>query len=305
MQYRRIFSVTDARIPIYVVTAICIAGGISAFLTFAFTCIPVDAFWNVLDRPTSKCINENAYVYLPTMALFDALISSSNTFIQGTLNAVTDIMVAALPIRAIWRLQLERRQKIALIGIMTIGWWCVSQTPFTIHPPDQPNSVCIVSCIRLNSLVVLSRHPDDTTFFVGPVIYLAALEMNLAIVCACVPTLRPLIIRIVPDLTSRRSGPTASQHTASSRWSRSKLGRSFKKLDGSDNSGAVPANTRRNSGVGTELGPVGALLPVYSQESNDEQRIRITKEVRMQSSQASRGTSILDVDEADSTRGIR
>jgi hypothetical protein len=62
MQYRRIFSVTDARIPIYVVMAICIAGGISAFFTFAFTCIPVDAFWNVLDRPTSTCINENVYV---------------------------------------------------------------------------------------------------------------------------------------------------------------------------------------------------------------------------------------------------
>jgi hypothetical protein len=166
------------------------------------------------------------------------------------------------------------------------------------------DSVCIVSCIRLNSLVVLARHPDDTTFYVGPVIYLAALEMNIAIVCACIPTLRPLIIRIVPDLTSRRSGPTASQHTASSRWSRSKLGRSFKKLDGSDNSGAVPANTRRNSS-GMELGPVGALLPVYSQESNDEQRIRITKEIRMQSSQVSRGTSILDLDETDSTRGIR
>jgi hypothetical protein len=68
------------------------------------------------------------------MILLDALISPSNTFVQGTLNAVTDILVAALPIRAIWRLQLERRQKIALIGIMTLGWWYVSQIPLMIHP---------------------------------------------------------------------------------------------------------------------------------------------------------------------------
>jgi hypothetical protein len=68
------------------------------------------------------------------MILLDALISHSNTLIQGTLNSVIDVMIAALPIRAIWRLQLERRQKIALIGIMTLGWWYVSQIPLLIHP---------------------------------------------------------------------------------------------------------------------------------------------------------------------------
>jgi hypothetical protein len=38
------------------------------------------------------------------------------------LNIATDLLVAALPIRRLWKLQLPMRQKIALVSIMTIGW---------------------------------------------------------------------------------------------------------------------------------------------------------------------------------------
>jgi hypothetical protein len=31
-------------------------------------------------------------------------------------------MIAALPVRAIWSLQLVRRQKVALVFIMSVGW---------------------------------------------------------------------------------------------------------------------------------------------------------------------------------------
>lgn len=34
----------------------------------------------------------------------------------------TDLLVAALPIRPLWKLQIAMRQKIALLGILTIGW---------------------------------------------------------------------------------------------------------------------------------------------------------------------------------------
>jgi heme/copper-type cytochrome/quinol oxidase subunit 4 len=61
-QYRRIFSVKEARIPIYVVMGLCIASGTVALFTFMFTCTPIDAFWNVMKRPFAKCLNENVYV---------------------------------------------------------------------------------------------------------------------------------------------------------------------------------------------------------------------------------------------------
>jgi len=105
MQYRRIFSVNEARIPIDIVMAISLITGIIAFFTFAFGCKPVDAVWNVTKRPIAKCLDENAVRY-----------GNSST------NTITDVMIAVLPIRGIWRLQILRRQKIVLIFILTLGW---------------------------------------------------------------------------------------------------------------------------------------------------------------------------------------
>jgi hypothetical protein len=102
--------------------------------------------------------------------------------------------------------------------------------------------------------------------------------MNLAIICACVPTLKPLLIKIVPEFTHRRSrNNTISQPTVNSRWST--IGRSFKKLDGSNGSKATLAHMRQDS-TGTELEPVTALPFVYRQDSSDGYRIRVTHEIQ-------------------------
>jgi hypothetical protein len=48
--------------------------------------------------------------------------ASRARYVHGTLNMVTDLLIAALPVRVIWQLQLVRRQKIALVAILTLGW---------------------------------------------------------------------------------------------------------------------------------------------------------------------------------------
>jgi hypothetical protein len=97
-------------------------------------------------------------------------------------------MVAILPVKVIWGLQIPNRQKIALVGILTIGWF-----------------VCVVSILRLNALVVLSKHPDDRTFYSAATAYWSAIETNLGIVCASLPALKPLIVRIIPGFSTRHS----------------------------------------------------------------------------------------------------
>jgi hypothetical protein len=46
----------------------------------------------------------------------------SARYANGSLNSATDLLIAALPVRAIWRLQLVQRQRIALIFVLTLGW---------------------------------------------------------------------------------------------------------------------------------------------------------------------------------------
>jgi hypothetical protein len=159
----------------------------------------------------------------------------------------------------------------------------------------QYNRVCIISCLRLHSLVVLSQHEEDTAYYFGPPIYWASIEMNLAIICACVPTLKPLLIQIVPDFTPRRSGNNTTSHpTVNSRWS--VIGRSFKKLDGTDGSDATPAHLMGDS-AGTELEPVTSLLPVHRQDSSDPRRIRVTHEIQQQSNHLSLVMEDSEIDE--------
>ncbi|EAT87840.1 hypothetical protein HBI56_117970 [Parastagonospora nodorum] len=246
MQYRRIFSVNEARIPIYIVMAISVITGIIAFFTFAFECKPVDAFWNVTKRPTARCLDENAIRY-----------GNSST------NAITDIMIAALPIRGIWRLQIVRRQKIALIFVLTLGWF-----------------VCIVSILRFNALVVLARHPRDMSFYSAPAIYWNAIEINLAIVCACVPTLKPLVVQIIPVFASRGSENSSGRKSGSLKWS--KLARQFRRLDGNDVAVARSTDVEQGS-MGSELKSITALPPMQ-REPSSKVAIRVTHDIQQQSS---------------------
>jgi hypothetical protein len=41
---------------------------------------------------------------------------------NAALNITTDLLVAALPVRQLWRLQIALKQKIALLIILTLGW---------------------------------------------------------------------------------------------------------------------------------------------------------------------------------------
>ncbi|KAI4911282.1 uncharacterized protein J4E92_010338 [Alternaria infectoria] len=168
LQYGRIFTVREMRIPLHIVMAVCVLWGVSTIITSIFTCVPVHAYWKILEQPTSKCIDNKTIWY-----------------VNASINIVTDLLVAFLPVRVIWTLQIAMRQKIALLAILTIGWF-----------------VCVVSILRLHALVVLVAHPDDNTYYSAPTAYWSAIEMNLAIVCASLPALKPLVVKIIPGFSS-------------------------------------------------------------------------------------------------------
>jgi hypothetical protein len=120
-------------------------------------------------------------------------------YINASVNILTDLLVAIIPVRGIWSLQIPRRQKTALLGILTIGWF-----------------VCIVSGLRVYALHVFQQHPDDTTYYSAPTAYWSCIEANLAIVCASLPALKPLIVSVVPVFGTRGSTRGRGSTTAAS-----------------------------------------------------------------------------------------
>lgn len=168
LQYGRIFTLREMRIPLHIVMAICVAWGVTTLFTSIFTCVPVHAYWKILEQPGAKCIDNKTIWY-----------------VNASINIFTDLIVAFLPVRVIWTLQIALRQRVALMAILTIGWF-----------------VCVVSILRLHALIVLVDHPDDNTYYSAPTAYWSAIEMNLAIVCASLPALKPLVVKIIPGFSS-------------------------------------------------------------------------------------------------------
>ncbi|KAL5120160.1 hypothetical protein ACEQ8H_001986 [Pleosporales sp. CAS-2024a] len=202
LQYRRIFTLKGSRRPIYIVMGICTACGVTAIVTAIFTCVPVRAYWDIAQRPFAKCVNQDAMYHA-----------------NAALNITTDLLVAALPVRQIWKLQIAMRQKIALLILLTLGWFVV-----------------IISVIRLYFLILVAHHPADQTWYSGPAAYWSAMETNLAIVCACTPALKPLVAHCLPMHVGSRLGASHKRATDPSEQESRGNGNGFVRLRGEQQS---------------------------------------------------------------------
>ncbi|PMD58587.1 uncharacterized protein K444DRAFT_530712, partial [Hyaloscypha bicolor E] len=97
------------------------------------------------------------------------------------INAATDIVIYLIPIAIVWNLQLTGRKKLGVIINFTLG-----------------SLVCIASVARFVVQIVRFHDPDYSRIK-EIFLPLNTLEINVGIICACLPHLAPLARR----LTSR------------------------------------------------------------------------------------------------------
>jgi hypothetical protein len=97
---------------------------------------------------------------------------------NGAVAVLTDVIVLILPLPLVWGLQLPLGQKLALIPVFGIGIFIVT-----------------VSTLRLHALIATPS--IDTTYDLEGTLW-TIIEFNLAIVCACLPSVRVILVRIFP-----------------------------------------------------------------------------------------------------------
>lgn len=101
--YLRIFVSKNFRIACFVSLAIVLAWSVGSVASTIWQCVPIEASWN--NAITNKvCVNSDASWYQ-----------------YGIINILTDVMILALPVRSIMKLQLHRRERFALLGIFALG----------------------------------------------------------------------------------------------------------------------------------------------------------------------------------------
>ncbi|KAI4141845.1 MAG: hypothetical protein LQ340_007525 [Diploschistes diacapsis] len=185
--YRRIFTSRPFRNALYAFMAICILWGIIVILLVLLRCHPVAAAW----APNgfyagATCIN--------LQPLYYGTASS---------NFLLDVIINLLPARQIWGLQLPKKQRILLILCMCLGVISIAAG--------------VGRLLTIPSLVATNLPATIAMPYLFTII-----EPAFAIICACLPTYRPLALWLGHRIKSSRAGSrmrsfmsTSSMHNAS------------------------------------------------------------------------------------------
>ncbi|KAF6808830.1 integral membrane protein [Colletotrichum sojae] len=153
LMYYRIFHIPFFKKMTYAIGAFVFAWVICITFLFIFICVPVEKLWYP-DLP-GHCINQVA------------------TWIANAASTLfTDLLILILPLPQIWKLQLQKAEKIALTFAFGLGFFVV----FT-------------SAYRTSVLFTYSN--SDPSYTLAPTVGWTAIEMSAGIVSACLPTLRP------------------------------------------------------------------------------------------------------------------
>lgn len=178
--YWRIFKQSSIRIPIYVLGTIVSCWGTAVMLITIFQCTPVSDFWNRFS-PTAK-------------GPFHCGVNVNQFFDGNSIpNIITDAAILVLPIPYIWKLQLPRAQKFALTSIFILGVFVIG-----------------VSIARFTFIINLNLvSPDITWNFVNTQVW-TGVESHVGIICACLPSLRPLLNLILFGSIDRSQRPSST-----------------------------------------------------------------------------------------------
>ncbi|KAI1465029.1 uncharacterized protein F4812DRAFT_439290 [Daldinia caldariorum] len=174
--YKGIFNtVRPFRWAVYGMLGIVAAWTISYFFANLFTCYPItpliEPFYG------KNCIN--------SIPMWLSVVAT---------DLIVDIGILLMPVPMVLRLQLPLKARLGLLGMFLLG-----------------ATVCAISITRLATLVQIAAefiyHYNDETYYTSPVFFWTNIELAIAVVSACLPTLRPIWVHFnsPPQSTSQSS----------------------------------------------------------------------------------------------------
>ncbi|KAL0638697.1 hypothetical protein Q9L58_002275 [Maublancomyces gigas] len=175
--YLRLATLPTPRKVIYATIGYIAISSIICTTITIFQCTPIRGAWNH-NVPNLKCLD----------------ISHVNYF-QATLNVVTDILLVAIPIPIIMKMQLKLGIKLALIGMFVTGIL-----------------ITIVSAYGMYTMYIAYHSPDAT--WDGMYTWMWALaEYNTGIIVACMPSMLLFLRWVRGDMDGNKKPISGSNPT--------------------------------------------------------------------------------------------
>ncbi|KAK2616620.1 hypothetical protein QQS21_000443 [Conoideocrella luteorostrata] len=165
--YIRIFPTTEVRRVLWGTVAFTVLFGMAFTFSAVFQCAPIAYYWLKWDGThQGHCVDINA-------------IAWSN----AAISIVLDAWMLAIPLWQLRTLNLDWRKKVGVGLMFSVGTF-----------------VTIVSILRLKSLVNFGSNSTNPTWEFFDVGIWSTVEINVALICACLPALRLLLVRLFPKL---------------------------------------------------------------------------------------------------------
>ncbi|KAK0630285.1 hypothetical protein B0T17DRAFT_490862 [Bombardia bombarda] len=173
--YLRFSTSRRFNIAVYVILFMVISHNFLGATTILYACRPISKFWTFSD---GSCIDPEPW--------YGTMVA---------LNVATDLILLLLPIWLLKPLSVGFAQKAALAAILGTGGFVLG-----------------ISVLRFVIVVTGFGDPEATYRFGINFVWRHAfiIETNVAIICACLPCLRALLVRVFPTLGSSLSNQSTS-----------------------------------------------------------------------------------------------
>ncbi|KAL2869614.1 uncharacterized protein BJX67DRAFT_333656 [Aspergillus lucknowensis] len=174
--YLRIFTTPVFKRVTYGVMGLCIAWGIAVVFQSAFDCTPASYYWTRFDGVSQgTCLSYTGFKVMPPI------------------NIALDVIVMALPLPSLLRLNLPLIKKVRVISMFSIGILII-----------------VAGILRLTHLYY-SITTYNITYNGGEISYFGVIEADVSVICTCMPAIAALLKRLWPrwfSSSARSTYPT-------------------------------------------------------------------------------------------------
>ncbi|KAI0418352.1 hypothetical protein F5X98DRAFT_337841 [Xylaria grammica] len=181
--YRRIFRGNWFYHSTAIILVVICSWAISFFLASLFQCVPVSQGLLPTWTRTGKCYN--------THPMFVSMAST---------NLIIDITILVIPQPLVWRLNMPVRRRVLVSLVFLLGGFIVGVSAARIY--------------FFYSIVSNPRLWYDVTYNTAAAFYWTNLDTCVAVICACLPSIHPLMAQFSPGKVLRRLASKVSLRSA-------------------------------------------------------------------------------------------
>ncbi|GES62651.1 MFS transporter [Aspergillus terreus] len=164
----------------YVTLFVVNSAGLGLTLVNVFQCRPVGAAFAYPTPPGAHCTD-----------ILTIYLSSS------PVNIITDLAILFLPNPILTKMRLPRKQKIILVITFSFGFFVAVVDVIRIA---YLQNAATSRQIALRGIHLGDKEGDDINWYASLSFMWSVVEVNVSVMCACVPSLKPLVARLIPKM---------------------------------------------------------------------------------------------------------